>query len=305
MNYCSVKETAERWEVSGQLVRRLCKEGRIPGAIQRDTGWVIPEDTERPGAPPKVPAPEPTSLLKRVLYQKERNNHFDVYEHIQVNLAYSSCRMASNRLTRQQVEEVYRTDKISVAFEPMKIDDLIEIVNHFRCVSYMLDNVSKPLSQTMIRKLHYLLSYGTYAARDTKTEPGEYRKTSAKIGVHPAQIQSALDSAMRAYEKAEPSLDGILEFHVRLECIRPFEDYNGRVGRVIMMKECLRRGVDPFVIDDKRRGEYNRGIAEWDTDRETLRIVAQQSQARFRKQDEMFLILRRNQAKERRRRKKK
>jgi Fic family protein len=110
---------------------------------------------------------------------------------------------------------------------------------------------------------------------------------------------------MRAYEKAEPSLDQILEFHARLESINPFEDYNGRVGRVIMMKECLRHGIDPFVIDDKRRGEYNRGIAEWDEDRETLRIVAQQSQARFRQQDEMFLILRRNQAKERRRRKKK
>jgi Fic family protein len=125
------------------------------------------------------------------------------------------------------------------------------------------------------------------------------------MGIQADQIASTLDRAMRAYEKEKPSLDQILEFHVRLESIHPFEDYNGRVGRVIMMKECLRHGIDPFIIDDKRRGEYNRGIAEWDEDRETLRIVAQQSQARFRQQDEMFLILRRNQAKERRRRKKK
>lgn len=305
MNYCSVKETAERWCVSGQLVRRLCKEGRIMGAIQRDTGWMIPEDAEKPGAPAQEPEQDLSSLLKRVLYQKERNNYFDVYEYIQVNLAYSSCRMASNRLTRQQVEEVYRTDKISVALEPMKIDDLIEVVNHFRCVDYMIEHVTKPLSQTLIRKLHYLLSYGTYAVRNRKVEPSEYRKRSAPMGIPADQITSTLDRAMRAYEKAEPSLDQILEFHVRLESIHPFEDYNGRVGRVIMMKECLRHGIDPFIIDDKRRGEYNRGIAEWDEDREALRIAAQQSQARFRQQDEMFLILRRNQAKERRRRKKK
>ena len=135
MNYCTIKEMAERWGVSEQLVRRYCRQGRIENLKQVDGIWFIPEKTRRPQSNATIELEENLpARMKRILYQLARNNHYGIYEFLQINLAYSSCRMASNRLTRYQIEEVYRTGKVSTAFEPMKIDDLLEIVNHFRCV---------------------------------------------------------------------------------------------------------------------------------------------------------------------------
>ena len=293
MKYCSVKETAVRWGVSGQLVRRYCKDGRIPGATQQETGWMIPEDAQKPGAP-AAPVETPKSpLVKRITYQRERNNHFDVYEYIQINLAYSSSRMASNRLTLQQVEEAYRTGKVSIAFEPLKVDDLIEIVDHFACMRYVVDNITMPLSHKMIKDIHRLLTYGTSADHGRSVTPGEYRKQPDKIGVAPSEIHKRMDQLLKEYELRVVTLEQILEFHVRFECIRPFDDYNGRVGRVIMLKECLRHNVPPFIIDDKRRSAYNRGIAQWDEDKSILTEAAQQAQARMEQRLDTIRLLQR------------
>ena len=147
MKYLTVNDVCSLWGVSQQFVRRLCKEGRIPGAEQTDDGWLIPEGTEKPGRKPRTQttrkAPQPKTVLtpfaKRIVYQRTKNNHYGVYEYIQVNLTYSSNRMASNRLTRNEVEEVYRTNKISTSFEPVKVDDIIETINHFSAVKYIID----------------------------------------------------------------------------------------------------------------------------------------------------------------------
>jgi hypothetical protein len=146
MKYLTVNDVCSLWGVSQQFVRRLCKEGRIPGAEQTDDGWLIPEGTEKPGRKPRTQttrkAPQPKTVLtpfaKRIVYQRTKNNHYGVYEYIQVNLTYSSNRMASNRLTRNEVEEVYRTNKISTSFEPVKVDDIIETINHFSAVKYIM-----------------------------------------------------------------------------------------------------------------------------------------------------------------------
>ena len=290
MDYMTVKEASEKWKISERMIRRYCDQDRIEGVIHVSGVWAIPVDAPQPNEFKPEPI-ELTPLAKKIVYQRNKNNHFGIYEYIQVNLAYSSNRMASNRLTRQQVEEVYRTNKVATAFEPMKVDDLIEVLNHFICVQYVVDNIAAPLTPSFIKKLHGLLTYGTYADRKHKIRCGEFRKEPSKIGVLPKEINRSLAELIKDYEQLPTDMDRILGFHVRFECIRPFDDYNGRVGRVIMLKECLRYGVTPFIIDDKRRGEYNRGIAQWDTNPETLRSASLKAQDRFQAQMELCKLM--------------
>ena len=280
MKFYSANETAVIWDISGAMVRRYCKEGKVPGAVQTELGWQIPEGTPKPGAQTVRETP-PTPLVKKILYQRERNNHFGIYEYIQVDLAYSSSRMASNRLTRQQIEEIYHTNRISPAFEATKVDDIVEIMNHFICMRYVVDNITAPLTVSFVKQVHHFLTYGTYADQSHKTGVGEFRIKPDKLGIPPQQINKAMADLIKGYERKAAKLDQILAFHVQFERIHPFDDYNGRVGRILMVKECLRYGIDPFIIDDKRRGAYNRGIAQWDTDPEILQKVVCEAQKRF------------------------
>lgn len=295
MRYISVKEAAAQWGVTIQMVRRYCQKGMIPQVIQENGGWRIPEGTPRPGMPkPEVVEPKHSSLVNQIKYQRSKNNHFGIYEYIQVNLAYSSNRMASNRLTREQVEDLYRTKKLSVSFEPTKVDDIIEIMNHFICTKEMVDTIMEPLSPSLVRRYHYCLTYGTYADKKHQIGIGEYRKNPNKMGVAAKHISSKMDELIRAYEAKNIDFDTILDFHVRFEHIHPFDDYNGRVGRLIMVKECLRHGIIPFIIDDKRRGEYNKGIKCWSKDSDVLRNSCLKAQERFNRQLELQRLLQRN-----------
>ena len=283
MKYCTIKEAANRWGVSEQLVRRYCRQKRIPGLIQENGVWLIPAKAKKPAPLNSPPIEDVSPLVRQIKYQCSKNNHFGIYEYIQVNLTYSSSRMASNRLTREQVLEIYRTGKVSLAFEPMKVDDVVEISNHFRAVQYMVTTITEPLNPTYIKKLHCLLFRGTVADQDGILEIGEYRKTPDKFGVAAPSVAVALNSLLDEYErKTRITIMDILDFHAKFELIHPFKDGNGRVARVILIKECLRHNVDPFIIDDKRRGEYNRGIGLWNADSSVLIAVAEQAQARFR-----------------------
>ncbi len=142
MQYMSVKEAAAQWDVTIQMVRRYCQKGMVPQVVQENGGWRIPVGTPRLGTQkPEVVETKQSSLVTQIKYQCKKNNHFGIYEYIQVNLAYSSSRMASNRLTREQVEDLYRTNKLSVSFEPTKVDDIIEIMNRFICTREMVDTI--------------------------------------------------------------------------------------------------------------------------------------------------------------------
>ena len=280
MKLCTAREMADSWDVTIQLVRRYCKDGKVPNAVLTEQGWMIPEGTLRPGTEFKRETPQ-TPLVKKILYQRERNNHFGIYEYIQVNLAYSSSRMASNRLTRNQVEEMYRTKRLTASFEPTKVDDIVEMMNHFICMRYVVDNITAPLTVAFVKQVHHILTYGTYADQNHKTGVGEFRIKPAKLGSPPQKINKEVADLIKAYERKAAKMEQILDFPVRFEQIHPFDDYNGRVGRILMVKECLRYGIDPFIIDDKRRGEYNRGIAQWDTNPEILQKVVYEAQKRF------------------------
>lgn len=294
MNYLSARETAEKWGVSMTLIRRFCAQNRIPGAIYRDGVWRIPEDAVRPARTISEHTEEPVlpELAKKLQNQKKKRNFHGLYDFVVIDLTYASSRMASCRLTRQQVESIFRKGKIRESFEPMKVSGVIEVLNHIYCVDYILDHVMEPLTQKFIRKLHEILMTGTVDERRERVRPGEYRTVISRPRdrqlLSPSQINSSMANLIRDYEhQTEIERNQILDFHVRFEQIFPFEDGNGRVGRLIMFKECLRHGVMPFIIDDKRRSRYLRGIREWNEDRYELADVVMEAQDRFESQIEL------------------
>ena len=294
MQYLSAKEIAEKWGVSPILVRRLCRQGRVPGAVQKKDGWSIPEDAVREERTvlKYTEEPELPELAKKLQNQKKKRNFHGLYDFVVIELTYASSRMASCRLTRQQVETIFRKGKVRESFEPLKVSDLIEVLNHIHCVDYILDHVMEPLTQKFIRKLHEILMTGTVDAYRQQVRPGEYRTVTSRArdrALLPArQINSSLTNLLREYENQEEiQRKQILDFHVRFEEIFPFEDGNGRVGRLLMFKECLRHGVMPFIIDDKRRSRYLHGIRAWHEDRYTLTDVVMDAQSRFEAQIEL------------------
>lgn len=293
----SVKEAAAQWGVTIQMVRRYCQKGMIPQVIQENGSWRIPEGAERPSTQTReVIEKKESALVKQIKYQRRNNYHGGIYEYIQVNLAYSSSRMASNRLTREQVEDLYSTNKLRVAFEPTKVDDIIEIMNHFICTKEMVDTIMEPLSPSLIRRYHHCLTYGTYVDKKHKVNVGEYRKNPHKLGTPAKQIHNRLTELIQAYEENDINFDIILDFHVRFEKIHPFDDYNGRVGRLIMVKECLRHKIVPFIIDDKHRGSYTKGIQCWHINHSVLRDACVPAQDRFKRQLELQRLLQRSKS---------
>ena len=294
MQYLSTREIAEKWGVSMTLIKRLCNQGRIVGAVYKDGVWRIPEDAVRIERTvlEYTEEPELPELAKKLQNQKKKRNFHGLYDFVVIDLTYSSSRMASCRLTRQQVETIFRKGKIRESFEPMKVSDVIEVLNHIHCVNYILDHVMEPLTQKFIRKIHEILMTGTVDAYRQQVRPGEYRTVTSRPRdrelLSVSQINSRLTALIRDYEhQTEIERNQILDFHVRFEEIFPFEDGNGRVGRLIMFKECLRHGIMPFIIDDKRRSRYLRGIKEWHDDRFEMVDVVMEAQERFEAQIEL------------------
>ena len=288
MGYLTTKEVSVLWNTTEQMVRRYCRDGRIPGAVQKEGAWFVPEGTARPTRK-KQEAPTVPKLVKQLQHQRTKKIYHGLYDYIQINFCYSSNRLASKRLMLTQVEEVYKKGKVSVGFEPIKVDDLIEAYNHFACVSHIIDTAAARISQSYIRKLHTMLSYGTMAERKLQFHPGEYRRDACTLGktktTPPKNINSQMNALIAEYESLDKvELAQILDFHVRFERIRPFTDGNGRIGRLLMFKECLRHEITPFILDDKRRTEYLKGIREWDMDKTTLFTPCLEAQARFQAQ---------------------
>ena len=255
---------------------------------------MVPEDTVRVSRTVRgyTEEPEFPKLAKRLRNQKKKKNFHGLYDFVMIYFTYSSSRMASSRLTRDQIESIYKKGKVRESFEPMKVSDLIETLNHFHCIDYVLDNVMEPLTQKFIRKLHQLLMAGSVDAYLQRVRPGEYRTVTSPARswkMMPAnQINASLNDLIQRYESVpETERNHILDFHVRFEEIFPFVDGNGRVGRLIMFKECLRHNIMPFIIDDKRRSRYLQGIKEWHDDRFEMIDVVMEAQERFENQIEL------------------
>lgn len=266
MAFLTVAEMAQRWGLSARTVRSYCEEGRLPGAELAGKTWLIPENAERPARRPRVRTKERT-LLEVLRDEKASNLSGGIYHHVQIELTYNSNHIEGSRLTHDQTRFIFETNTLGVA-DAVNVDDVVETVNHFRCVDMLIDAANRKLTERLVKSLHRQLKQGTSDSRKPWFAVGEYKRLPNEVGgraaADPEQVPARMRELIGSYEgKSSITLEDIVGFHAAFEAIHPFQDGNGRVGRLIMFKECLRHGITPFIITDEVKLFYYCGLAEW------------------------------------------
>lgn len=267
MNYLSVAETAKKWNISERSVRNYCAQERIPGAVLIGKTWHIPENAEKPARSNGKKTPVKTLLS--ILQEEKRTKYAGgIYHKTQIDLTYNSNHIEGSRLTHDQTRYMFETNTIGVENEVLNVDDVIETSNHFRCIDLIIDHAASTLSEYFIKKLHHILKTGTSDSRKDWFAVGEYKRLPNEVGGMQTSLSEEVADRMKALlsdYNAVPkkTLDDILDFHVRFERIHPFQDGNGRVGRLIMFKECLKYNIVPFIIEENLKLFYYRGLKEW------------------------------------------
>lgn len=208
------------------------------------------------------------ALLDALKEQKEMGMKGGIYHRTQVDFTYNSNHMEGSRLTLEQTRYIFETNTIGIENGAVNVDDIIETANHFRCVDFIIDHALEPLTEKMVKQLHAILKNATTDAHKAWFAVGEYKRLPNEVGMMettpPEKVSLSMDELLREYlSHPKVSLDDILDFHQRFESIHPFQDGNGRVGRLIMFKECLRNGIVPFIITDELKMFYYRGLREW------------------------------------------
>lgn len=286
MKYLTVKQVAEKWNISERSVRNYCKNGRIMGAVIKGKHWIIPDDVEKPKR--KIRAGKlPNTILERLKLEKECKMPGGIYHKIQIELTYNSNHIEGSRLTHDQTRHIYETNTIGVKDSVINVDDIVETANHFRCIDYIIDMVNYPISESMIKQLHSLLKAGTSDSRKAWFAVGDYKKLENEVGgiktTKPKDVEKEMRNLLKKYNrKKSKSFEEIIEFHYMFERIHPFQDGNGRVGRLIMFKECLKNNIVPFIIDESLKEFYYRGLKEWKNERGHLLDTCLTAQDRFK-----------------------
>lgn len=235
-------------------------------------------------------------LLLDIL-QEEKSSGYSggIYHKTQIELTYNSNHIEGSSLTHEQTRYIFETNTIGVEDGSLNVDDVIETANHFRLVSLIIDNAKSVLTEEFIKKLHLLLKNGTSDSRKDWFAVGDYKKLPNEVGgmntTLPEDVPKKMKELLDEYNaKEEKSLDDVLDFHVKFEKIHPFQDGNGRVGRLIMFKECLKYNIVPFIIEDDLKMFYYRGLAEWKTEKGYLRDTCLTAQDRYKAYLDYFRI---------------
>lgn len=229
------------------------------------------------------------SILFRLQEEMEMKLKGGLYHQTQIRLAYNSNHMEGSRLTEDQTRSIYETQTIGVTEGHEKIDDIIETVNHFRCFDYILSVADKELSEEIMKHIHLLLKSGTTDSQKEWFAVGEYKKRPNMIGdmvetTHPSNVATEIKQLLKSYrENSNITFEEIIDFHYRFEKIHPFQDGNGRVGRLIMFKECLKYNIPPFIIEDKSQEYYKRGLREYLTEKGFLIETCRTAQDVYKK----------------------
>ena len=287
----SVAEMAELWGISERTVRNYCAEGRIDGAELIGKTWKIPADAVRPGRRKLKQA----TLLQILREQKRSNLHGGIYHKLQIELTYNSNHIEGSRLTHDQTRYIFETNTIGLENEAVNVDDIVETVNHFRCIDYVIENADKPLSEAFIKELHKMLKTGTADSRKEWFAVGKYKKLANEVGgemtAAPDEVPARMKKLISQYsDLKEVTLEDIIDFHYQFESIHPFQDGNGRVGRLIMLKECLSHDIVPFIISDDLKMFYYRGLKNWEQERGWLTDTVLTAQDRFKAYLDYFQI---------------
>lgn len=286
MRYLSVIEIAKKWNISERSVRNYCAHGRVQGAFLTGKTWNIPENAEKPERSNKKKG-HTLTLLDILRDQKEGKYSGGIYHRTQIDLTYNSNHMEGSRLTRNQTRYIFETNTVGVENEVLNVDDVIETVNHFHCIDLVIDHADDILSEKFIKKLHLTLKNGTSDSRKDWFAVGEYKKIPNEVGgmdtALPEEVADKMKTLLKEYNVIkEKTLEDILDFHVKFERIHPFQDGNGRVGRLIMFKECLKHNIVPFIIEDNQKLFYYRGLKEWDNEKGYLTDTCLTAQDKYK-----------------------
>ncbi len=284
MKYLSVADIAKKWNISERSVRNYCAAGRVVGARLVGKTWEIPEGAEKPARAAR--STQRLGLLSVLREEKSAGLSGGIYHRVQIDLTYNSNHIEGSRLTHDETRYIFETNTIGITEESINVDDIIETSNHFRCIDSIIDNAHVKLSERYIKELHYTLKIGTRDSRRDWFRVGEYKTLPNEVGgsdtTPPEEVSEKMRALLTEYNALKSvTLEDIVRFHVEFERIHPFQDGNGRVGRLIMFKECLKNNVVPFIIDEKHKLFYYRGLKEWDRETGYLLDTCRSAQDEF------------------------
>ncbi len=294
MNYLSVADVAKKWNISERSVRNYCSKGRIEGAFLTGKTWNIPENAKKPERMNK--RKEKPKTLPAILQEEKASKYSGgIYHKTQIDLTYNSNHMEGSRLTHDQTRFIFETNTIGIENEVVNVDDIIETTNHFRCIDMIIDHIKTELNEKFIKELHFILKSGTSDSKKDWFAVGDYKKFPNEVGNMktplPEEVDNLMKDLLKEYNsKKEKTFEDILDFHVQFERIHPFQDGNGRIGRLIMFKECLKYNIVPFIIEDNLKMFYYRGLKEWHNERDYLVDTCLAAQDRYKAYLDYFRI---------------
>lgn len=285
MKYISVTDFAQKYGISERTARNYCAVGKIQGATLVGKTWNIPEDAELPVRKKRVKQIMP--LLAVLREQKEMKLKGGIYHRTQIDLTYNSNHIEGSRLSHEQTRFIFETNTVGFEGDSIRVDDIIETTNHFRCIDYIIDRAETRLTESLIKELHLMLKSGTSDSRKEWFAVGDYKRFPNEVGgcetTAPENVKREISALLKEYNSIkEKTFDDILDFHCSFESIHPFQDGNGRVGRLIMFKECLANGFVPFIIMDELKMFYYRGLQQWHSIKEYLRDTCLSAQDNYK-----------------------
>lgn len=294
MEYLSVAQIAKKWNMSERGVRNYCQKGKIEGAFLTGKTWNIPTLAQKP-LRSNAQNIMPTTLLEILKEEKKSKRSGGIYHKLQIELTYNSNHIEGSRLTHDQTRYIYETNTVGTSEQGVNVDDIVETTNHFRCIDMIIDCANNPLTESFIKKLHMALKSGTSDSRKDWFAVGSYKKLPNEVGgketSSPEDVEYNMKNLISNYTSlSKVTLQDIISFHYLFESIHPFQDGNGRIGRLIMFKECLKNNIVPFIIDDEHKMFYYRGLSEWENEKGYLTDTCLAMQDIFKKYLDYFKI---------------
>ena len=266
MKYMSVAEAARKWGLTPRSIQLHCQRGNIPGVTMLGKSWQIPADAARPPRKPRAKG-LPRSILEALKAEKRGRIPGGLYHRLQIDFTYNTNHIEGSRLTREQTRWIFETQTLGEIAGDVPVDDVVETAKHFRCIDIVIETAGAALTERYVKNLHAQLKSGTTDSRKEWFEVGGYKRLDNVVGdmeTCPAKdVPCAMAELLAWWKNAEKTFENLLDLHVRFEQIHPFQDGNGRVGRLILLKECLKHGITPFIIADDMRRFYYLGLREW------------------------------------------
>lgn len=293
MKYISVSEFAARHGISERTARNYCSVRKIDGAYLVGKTWNIPADAGLPSR--KSRARKVSPLLHTLREERQMKVKGGIYHRTQIDLTYNSNHIEGCRLTHDQTRYIFETNTIGIEGESIRVDDIIETTNHFRCIDIIIERAEEKLTESLVKELHLTMKAGTSDSRKDWFAVGEYKRLPNEVGgnetTSPENVHREMKALLREYDsRKRKTFEDIIDFHQRFECIHPFQDGNGRVGRLIMFKECLSNGFVPFIITDELKMYYYRGLREWNNARGYLLDTCLTAQDSYKSMLDYFRI---------------